>query len=171
MSWSITPVVKNKGGRKRQMGEGKSHADGQGGRQDSDEAGDSVALQKCCLNMAPVDLLPGNWGCPPSFLYYYSLYLCALLPFPLLVCFLLFSPACRTLLSLFALILSQLSYSQRCFPFYSFLFLLSSSFLTNGQQLAIAAAEEVQPCVPDQSSTKKPRGSLLMQQNYAECCI
>lgn len=43
---------------------------------DRTEMGQETVWQKCCcLNMAPADLQPGNWGCPPSFLYYYSLYL------------------------------------------------------------------------------------------------
>lgn len=76
------------------MGKGKRPADGQGGRQDQDGAGDSVALQKCCcLNMAPADLRLGTET---------ALYLSSLSPFPLPVYFLLFSPACPSLLFLFA---------------------------------------------------------------------
>lgn len=82
-----------------------------------------------------------------------------LLPAPFCCFYLLYFPS------------TELQSSLLSFTPVFFCFLHSSHLLTNRQQLAIAAAEEVQPCVPDQSSTQKPHGSLLMQHNNSEFSI
>lgn len=118
-------------------------------------------------NMAPADLQPRTWGCPLSFLHHYvSIFSIFLLPFIPLVSFPLFSSAFPTQLFVSALFLFATELHSALLPSLSVLFFPSSSLLlTNGQQLPIAAAEEVQPCVLDQSSTLEPCGSLLMRHN------
>lgn len=78
---------------------------------------------------------PGTEAVLPLFLHYHSLCLSSLLPFHLLVYFLLLSPACPTLI---CSIFSPLNYSQHCFPLVSFPFLLSeqtdSSWLLQQQR-------------------------------------
>lgn len=103
------------------MGNGKRLSDGQRGRRDSNEAGDSVALQKCCcLNMAPADL---RLSLLLPYLFSSSIYS---------TCLRLFPPACPTLLFLLALFsLFRVTVSIAFLYSSVFLFLFSSPLLTD----------------------------------------
>lgn len=145
-------MVKSKGETERQMGKGKRHADGQGGRQDEDEAVDSVAEMLLSQHGA---CRPAGWELRLSSLLSLSLvslsFFSHFLSLFISFCILLPAPFCCFYLLYF--LSTELQSSLLSFTPVSFCFLHSSHLLTNTQQLAIAAAEEVQPCVPDQSST------------------
>lgn len=139
-----------------------------GGRQAGDEAGDSVALQTgCCLNMAPAQPAPlsGNSGRPPSFFYCPSLSLFSSLPpFPPPPCLFPSVFACQPRRSAPFLHLPSfsLSISPSARRVTTSLPISAASFSlpllceqTDGSWLW-RAAEEVQPCVPDQSCTEEP---------------